>query len=272
MPSFTTSDGVSLHYTDSGAGTPILCLPGLTRNGTDFDYVAPYLSDNRLIRLDFRGRGKSGHTDPATYVLPVEARDTVELLDHLGLRRTGILGTSRGGLVALMLAASHHDRLLGIALNDIGPEIDPEGLKAIQGYIGRTPAARTHAEAAALMGERMSGFANVPDERWAEEARKHFIATSEGLALNYDTAMANAFRTGQPQPIPDMWPLFDATAGLPLALIRGANSDLLSRETAEEMRRRRPDMIFAEVPDRGHIPFLDEPEAVRALQDWTRRL
>jgi pimeloyl-ACP methyl ester carboxylesterase len=270
MPRFTTSDGLSLHYTDTGTGTgtPILCLAGLTRNGTDFDYAAPHLSGNRLIRFDFRGRGQSNWADPATYTLTTEAMDTIELIDHLGLEKVAILGTSRGGLVAMMLAASHKRRLIGIALNDIGPEIMPEGLAVIRGYIGRNPTVKTHAEAAAVMAERMAGFANVPASRWQEEAEKHFIATGDGLKINYDPAMANAFRNVEAQPIADMWPLFDACAGLPLALIRGVNSDLLSRDTADEMQRRRPDMIRAEVPDRGHIPFLDEPEALAALDAW----
>ncbi|WP_226779083.1 alpha/beta fold hydrolase [Oceaniglobus trochenteri] len=272
MGRFTTSDGVALHYDDHGSGTPILCLAGLTRNATDFDYVLPHLPDNRLIRLDYRGRGRSARAPWESYTIPVEARDALELLDHLELEKAAILGTSRGGLIAMFLAATARHRLIGAALNDIGPEIAPEGLEAIKGYIGRNPAAQTHAEAAALMESRMAGFANVPPTRWAEEAAKHYIATAEGLTINYDPALARAVEAAGAQPAPDLWPLFDAMAGLPLALIRGANSDLLTPQTAAEMRRRRPDMIFAEVPDRGHIPFLDEAPALAALHEWTTRL
>ncbi|WP_102107500.1 alpha/beta fold hydrolase [Oceaniglobus roseus] len=276
MPRFQTSDGLTLHYTDTGmsggTGTPILCLAGLTRNGTDFDHVAPHLSANRLIRLDYRGRGQSDWADPKSYTLTQEACDTIEILDHLGLEKTAILGTSRGGLLAMMLAYSHRPRLLGVALNDIGPEIAPEGLAVIGGYIGRNPAAKTHAEAAKLMSERMAGFRDVPAGRWEEEAKKHYVATPDGLTINYDPALRDAFQASGDQPAPDLWPLFDAMAGLPLALVRGANSDLLTTDTAAKMRARRPDMIFAEVPGRGHIPFLDEPEALDALQRWTELL
>jgi len=272
MPRFTTSDGLSLHYTDQSSGAPILCLAGLTRNATDFDYVAPHLPHNRLIRLDYRGRGQSQWALWETYTIPIEARDALELLNHLNLGKTAILGTSRGGLIAMVLAATAQGRLSGVALNDIGPDIATTGLTAIAGYIGRNPAAKTHAEAATLMAQRMTGFANVPATRWAQEAAKHYIATPDGLTINYDPALAQSFAAASTNPAPDLWPLFDAMQGLPLALIRGANSDLLTRPTAAEMRTRRPDMIFAEVPDRGHIPFLDEPEATTALTQWSAHL
>jgi len=129
MPHFTTSDGLSLHYTDEGAGLPLLCLSGLTRDGRDFDYVAPHLDQVRLIRMDYRGRGQSEWGDHSQYTIPVEARDAVELLDHLGLESAAVLGTSRGGLIAMLLAATARDRLTGVALNDIGPEIAPAGLR-----------------------------------------------------------------------------------------------------------------------------------------------
>jgi len=127
MSSFTASDGARLHYTDQGAGLPVLCLAGLTRNGSDFDYVAPHLKDVRLIRLDYRGRGKSEWTGPETYTLQREGLDAVELLDHLGLRSAAILGTSRGGIIAMGLAATVKERIKGVCLNDIGPEIAAPG-------------------------------------------------------------------------------------------------------------------------------------------------
>ena len=131
MPDFQTSDGISLYYRDEGEGLPLLCLAGLTRDGRDFDFVAPHLEGVRLIRLDYRGRGKSGWAPHETYQIPVEGRDALELLDHLGLEKAAILGTSRGGLIAMVLAATVRDRLMGVALNDIGPEIAGPGLKVI---------------------------------------------------------------------------------------------------------------------------------------------
>ena len=272
MNHFTASDGTRLAYRDEGDGPVILALSGLSRNATDFDYLIPHLPPVRLIRMDYRGRGGSDHADPATYAVPVEARDALELLDHLSLEKTAILGTSRGGIIAMVLAAMAKDRLTGVALNDIGPEIAPAGLETIKDYIGRNPAAKTHEDAAQAMATRMAGFANVSDERWLEEARKHFAARDGGLVINYDPKLRDAVLASAKNLAPDLWPAFDAMDGLPLALIRGANSDLLSAETAAEMQRRRPDMIFAAVPDRGHIPFLDEPEAVDVLTRWIERL
>jgi hypothetical protein len=112
----------------------------------------------------------------------------------------------------------------------------------------------------------MPGFANVPDSRWLDEAVKHYTQTPDGLTITYDPALRDAFLAAFEGPPVDLWPLWDATAGLPVALIRGANSDLLSQACTDEMRRRRPDMIFASVPDRAHIPFLDEPESLVALR------
>lgn len=268
MPSFTTSDGLSLHYTDEGEGLPLLCLAGLTRDSRDFDFVAPHLTGVRLIRMDYRGRGQSEWGDPATYQIPVEARDAVELLDHLGVDKAAVLGTSRGGLIAMVLAATVRDRLLGVALNDIGPVIAPEGLEVIKAYLGRPTALRTHAEVAEARERVMTGFANVPKERWLKEAQRLFHDTGDGLALTYDPKLRDAVLNSGAQPAPDLWPLFDALAGLPLACLRGANSDLLAPSTFAEMKRRRPDMIAVEVPDRGHIPFLDEPESLAALGRW----
>ncbi|WP_292285856.1 alpha/beta hydrolase [Marivita sp.] len=268
MPRFTTADGLSLHYTDEGDGLPLLCLAGLTRDGRDFEFVAPHLEGVRLIRLDYRGRGQSDWGDPSTYQIPVEGRDAIDLLDHLGLDSAAVLGTSRGGLIAMVLASTAKHRLRGVALNDIGPEIAPEGLEVIKDYLGRPPVLKTHAEVARARAQMLTGFANVPDPRWLREAQILFNDTGDGLELTYDPRLREAVLDSGAQPAPDLWPLFDAMSGLPLACLRGANSDLLSPETFAEMKRRRPDMIAVEVPDRGHIPFLDEPQSLRALRRW----
>ncbi|MBI1415905.1 MAG: alpha/beta fold hydrolase [Limimaricola sp.] len=268
MPTFRATDGTRLFYADHGQGPAVLCLPGLTRNGADFDFAAPHLADLRLVRLDYRGRGRSDRADPATYTVPQEAADVLALMDHLGLARAAILGTSRGGLIAMALAATARDRLSAVALNDIGPEIAPEGLAYIAGYIGRNPPQKTLAEVAAARARGLPGFDGVPPERWLAEAQALFEETPDGLVNRYDPALREAMLAGLAQPQPDLWPLFDALAGLPLALIHGMNSNLLSAATVAEMARRRPDMILAEVPGRGHVPFLDEPQALEALNRW----
>lgn len=269
---FTASDGARIAYRDEGAGLPLLCLSGLTRTMADFDYLIPHLPPVRVIRMDYRGRGQSQWTGAASYTVPVEGRDALELLDHLGVAQAAILGTSRGGLVAMLLAAVARPRLLGVALNDIGPVIEKVGLDRIFDYLGRNPAAKTHAALAEALPRLSPGFDGVPASRWMEEAQKHYVTSDRGLAITYDPALREAFLAAFDGPPVDAWLLFDAMAGLPLALIRGANSDLLSVETAAEMCRRRPDMIFADVPGRAHIPFLDEPESLDALKRWLEAL
>ncbi len=268
MPHFTTPDGTRIAYADHGTGLPVLALPGLTRTMADFDYLAPHLPPCRLIRMDYRGRGDSDYTGAATYTVPIEAADALALLNHLGLARAALLGTSRGGLIGMYLAATAKPRLIGLCLNDVGPVLERGGLTRIADYVGRNPAARTYAAMAEAMPRHSPGFANVPSERWLSEAQHLYTQTPGGLKIRYDPTLRDAFLTAMAAPPVDLWPLFDACAGLPLALIRGANSDLLTAGTAAEMQRRRPDMIFTEVPDRAHIPFLDEGESLGVVRAW----
>ncbi|TDT74170.1 pimeloyl-ACP methyl ester carboxylesterase [Litoreibacter halocynthiae] len=272
MSKFTTADGLSLHYTDEGEGLPVLCLSGLTRNSSDFDYVAPHLNDVRLIRMDYRGRGQSDWADPSTYTLPQEGQDALALLDHLGIEKAAILGTSRGGIIAMGLAATVKDRLLGVCLNDIGPDIAEPGLDAIKNYLGRRPTFKTYDEATAQRAKLMAGFEDVPESRWREEAEKHYVKKPDGLDINYDPKLREAVLSGPQNLNPDLWPFFDALKGLPLALLRGANSDLLTRETTAEMERRRPDMLSVDVQGRGHVPFLDEPESLLTIKAWLEEM
>lgn len=266
---FTAEDGARLAYRDEGQGLPLLCLPGLTRTMADFDYLAPHLPPLRLIRMDYRGRGASDWTGAATYTVLQEARDALALLDHLGIPRVALLGTSRGGLIGMLLGATARDRLIGLCLNDVGPEIDRTGLSRISDYVGRNPAGRSHQDYADRLS-RSPGFDGVPMSRWLEEARRQSIETPEGLRIPYDPALREAFLAAFDGPPVDLWPMFDAQAGLPLALIRGANSDLLTPETVAKMRVRRPDMAYAEVPGRAHIPFLDEPQSLDLIQRFLK--
>ena len=264
----TAKDGARLAYRDEGEGLPVLCLAGLTRSMDDFDYLAPALADCRMIRMDYRGRGQSDWTGAATYTVPQEGADALALLDHLGIARAAVFGTSRGGLIAMYLAAVAKDRLLGVCLNDVGPQLRVEGLEAITAYVGRRPNARTLAEVAARLPETLKGFGPVPEGRWAEEAARLYRQTDDGVALTYDPALRESFLAAMKDPTATAWPLFDAMDGLPLALIHGAGSDLLGEDAVAEMRRRRPDMIYGKVPGRGHIPWLDEPEAVAVVRAW----
>lgn len=273
MSFFTTSDGKQLHYTDTGpsSGRPLLCLAGLTRNGRDFSFVAPHLSDLRLITLDTRGRGASEYdADFMNYNVLREGHDAIELLDHLALEKVTVLGTSRGGLLAMALAASHPERLKGVILNDIGPVVGAQGIARIMDYVGKRPRAKTLDQAAADMKAALDPeFPGVPLQVWRQQAEFQYQETDTGLELRYDPNLHKALleqaATGA---TPDMWMFFAALAKLPLAVIRGANSDILSHETLEEMKRRHPGMIAAEVPDRGHPPFLDEPASLALIRQF----
>ncbi|TDK50582.1 alpha/beta fold hydrolase [Antarcticimicrobium luteum] len=269
MSFFTTCDGIRLHYTDAGAGQPLLCLAGLTRNGLDFSFLAPHLTDLRLITLDSRGRGASDFDpDFMNYNVLREAQDAIALLDHLGLDRVTVLGTSRGGLLAMALAASHPDRLAGVILNDIGPVVGAQGIARIMDYVGRKPRAKTLDAAAADLKVAMErDFPGVPLTVWRRQAKYQYRPTGDGLELRYDPKLHKALleqaATGA---VPDMWMFFAALRGMPLGVLRGANSDILTHETLEEMRLRHPGMISAEVPDRGHVPFLDEPQSLALIR------
>ncbi len=270
MPQFTTTDGLRLHYEDEGDGAPVLCLAGLTRNARDFDFLAPHMRDCRLIRMDYRGRGLSDHDpDFMNYNIVREGQDALELLDHLGLARVTLIGTSRGGLIAMALSLSHADRLAGVVLNDIGPEVSAEGIERIMDYVGKPPAMADLDEAArALKAIHATDFPGVPLERWRAQAEAMFEeAPAGGLGLRYDPDLRKALvgQAGAGEG-PDLWTLFDHLKDTPLAAIRGANSDLLSVETLEKMQARHPGMIVETVPDRGHVPFLDEAESLRAIR------
>ncbi|MCK4861911.1 MAG: alpha/beta hydrolase [Rhodobacteraceae bacterium] len=265
---FTSSDGLHLAYEDEGEGTVLLCLPGLTRNARDFDDLADAISGVRLVRLTYRGRGESDY-DPnyANYNVPQEAKDALELLDHLGIEKAIFVGTSRGGIIAMLTAAMAKDRMSGVLLNDIGPEINSDGLSRIMDYLGIQPKVKTFEQAAAGLRANMGAeFPKLTDADWLEQAKRWMEMGPDGIRLNYDPKLRDAILEQATKEQPDLWPLFDAMDGLPLALIRGANSDLLSEESVAEMQRRRPDTIYANVPDKGHVPFLNEPEAVAAIE------
>ncbi|MBW6418645.1 alpha/beta fold hydrolase [Celeribacter sp. PS-C1] len=273
---FTTSDGLRLAYDVQGAGIPVLCLAGLTRNMDDFEPVVDHFAgDAQIIRLDSRGRGASDH-DPnmMNYSIPQESADALALLDHLGIDKAAILGTSRGGLIAMALAVTAKARLSGVLLNDIGPEMDPQGLSHIMDYLGRPSAYRSFEDAADKLPKALGAqFPNLSRDQWLTYARRIWSEGDSRLQLRYDPRLRDAIEaqsvTGA---LPDLWPLFEAFDGLPLALLRGENSDLLPRSTFDEMQRRRPDMIAVEVKDRGHVPFLDEPESLDVIARFLARI
>lgn len=288
MNRFVTSDGTAIAYDDQGPGAArsqagsvsgsasnppaILCLSGLTRNMGDFEPVLPFLlgRGQRVIRMDYRGRGASDWAkDYTSYTVPREALDALELLDHLGLDKVAVLGTSRGGLIAMGLAAAAPQRLAGVVLNDIGPVVGVRGLARIMDYVGRAPAPPSYAAMAAATRNALAAeFPTLTAEDWLPHVRHWYVEKPDGsgLALNYDPDLHKALlHQSAGGTWPELWPYFEALKDLPTAAIRGANSDILTAETLAEMQRRHPGMLVAEVPDRGHVPFLDEPESLAVL-------
>ncbi len=274
---FTTTDGLTLAYDDQGEGHPLLCLAGLTRNMDDFaPVVAAFASRARILRLDSRGRGLSQYDpDYNNYNIAQEAQDVIALLDHLGLESVSILGTSRGGLIAMALAASHPSRLHGAILNDIGPVVEAHGISDILRYIGLKPTFKSHDEAVRKLPAAMApDFLDVPEASWRAFSEALWSVGPDGLDLRYDPALRDAVlaQSAEDGTLPEIWPLYEALATRPVALIRGENSNILSRATAEEMRRRQPALILAEVAGRGHVPFLDEPAAQAVIAEYLDRV
>jgi pimeloyl-ACP methyl ester carboxylesterase len=276
MPSrfFETHDGLRLHYLDNQVAAqhlPLLCLAGLTRHSLDFEPVFELLKDDRrVIALDFRGRGKSQFADPNTYTAAVELDDTLQLLDHLGLSRVAVLGTSRGGIVGLLMAATVPQRIAGLMLNDVGPLIEAAGVARISQYVGRVAHFRSWNEAADALATLSTGFHGVTPTQWLTAARRIYVERDGAIASCHDPHLADLFpKPGQP--IPDLWSIFDTIGDVEIDVIRGANSDLLSTATVAEMQRRRPRIVATQIPDRGHVPFLDEPLSAVAIRKFVAR-
>lgn len=263
-------DGRQLEFHDTGGeGTALLCLAGLTRNIRDFAHIPAQLPGRRVIRLSSRGRGGSDHAaDPmAEYQVPVEAGDALALLDHLGLDRVGVLGTSRGGILGMAMAAMRPGLVESLILNDIGSMVDVAGLLRIRDYVGVAPKAADFNEAAlALARVHAADFPDVPLARWQAHARAIYDGDA-APTLSYDPAIALTLAAlDEAGPQIDLGPLFAACAAVPTLVIRGANSDILSADTLADMQAAHPDMTAVTAPNRGHAPFLDEPETAAAIR------
>ncbi|VWX54010.1 alpha/beta fold hydrolase [Novosphingobium sp. 9U] len=254
-----------------GEGPSLLLMHGLTRNSGDFEPLAAHLGGRyRLIVRDQRGRGLSEYdADPANYRPDVYAADMFALLDSLSVERVTTIGTSMGGLIAMIMAAMQSARVQAMLLNDIGPQIEATGLARIQGYVGPTDDTASWEEAAtrcaAING---SAFPNYERDDWVAFAPRNCMETPEGrIRFAYDPAIA-AGTTGDDLATvpPDLWPLWDILSAVPVLVLRGASSALLSAETVTEMGCRHAGSFTAvEVPARGHAPMLDEPTATAAI-------
>jgi pimeloyl-ACP methyl ester carboxylesterase len=270
----TAPAGLKRHVRSYGprisTARPVVSLPGLTRTAEDFHELACALAaapeaSRRVLALDYRGRGLSDYDkSPQNYSLSTELGDVLAVLTALGVSPAVFVGTSRGGILTMMLACVRPTAIAGAVLNDIGPVIEPGGLVRIKSYVGKLPRPKSFEEGADIL-RRLFGqqFTRLTDAEWLAYAHRTFKAEKRGLVPTYDVQLAKTLAgIDFHRPIPPLWAEFGALGRLPLMALRGANSDLLSEETVTAMRTRHPSMEAVTVPDQGHAPILSETELI----------
>jgi pimeloyl-ACP methyl ester carboxylesterase len=275
---WTSADGLTLYARDywgaaGPAKAPVICIHGLTRNSRDFEVVALKLAEQtgrRILAVDVRGRGRSDRDpNPINYNPAVYAGDVMALCAAAGIAKAAFIGTSMGGLITMVLAASRPDLIAAAALNDVGPEVGATGLARIAGYVGDGGSYASWDEAAAyaksINGSALPGLA---DADWMTFAKRTFREHEGRIELDYDPAISNVFKTPPPAdaPAPNLWPLYTALAtGRPAMVVRGAESDILEAETVAKMSGVAPHLQVVEIPGVGHAPTLEEPAALAGL-------
>lgn len=271
---FSSADGLRLHCIEwrpqgagAGARAPVVCLPGLTRSAEDFRALAETLakSGRRVLALDYRGRGESQwDTDHSHYTLDVEQDDILRMLADAGVEEAAIVGTSRGGLHAMLLAQERPEIVRAAVLNDIGPEIGLSGLLSIKRYVGRLPPLASMADAIGLMRLTAgSAFSSLTLEQWRSFAGQTFASKDGRVVLRYDPALSHTLDEVAPgyRP-PEYWGAFAALAQNPVLTLRGENSDILTSQILQQMAERAPTMQVHVVPGQGHPPLLLDEETI----------
>ena len=277
---FTSGDGLHLFYRDFAPLTrpsklPVLCLPGLTRNSRDFTHIAERIrQDRRVLCADLRGRGRSQHDPvwqnyhPGTYLADIGL-----LLDDAGVTRCVLLGTSLGGILSMLLAAMNPGLVAGVILNDVGPEVAPEGLARIAAYVGRhAPPASWDEAVATVRATYEIGMPGLSHDEWVAHTKRSYSDVGGVPRLDMDPMIGEAVRSAPAAAAPDLWPLFAALRPVPTLALRGATSDILAVATFDRMLLEKPDLVRVEVPQRGHTPMLDEPVSVAAIDEFLARV
>jgi pimeloyl-ACP methyl ester carboxylesterase len=268
---FHAEDGVRLYsrvYAGPAPTAPVVvCLHGLMRNSRDFEDLAPHLARTRRVLVpDVRGRGLSAR-DPhsANYQIPRYLRDLELLLTALGVQRMALVGTSMGGLMGMMFAAVHPQRVTHLVLNDVGPEIDPVGLQRIRSYAGKGPPVRDWAGAVAQLQSLFgTAWPGLDAAQWMRQARRSYREDGSGTPLaDADPRIGDVLRESAGA-APDLWPMWATATQVPILVLRGALSDVLSEATVSRMTRS-PRVQAVTVANRGHVPLLDEPECLAAV-------
>lgn len=276
---FETPDGLGLFVRDyDGAGpgpTPVVCLAGLSRCHREFGPIAAILAaERRVICPDMRGRGGSDRDpDPKNYNVLTETGDALLVLDRLGVDRAAFIGSSRGGILSMLVAMRRPALAAGVVLNDVGPVIEKRGLIRIVATLGLTPdRLGDWADAERMVRQgNAAQFPRLDDAEWSAFARRLFAEEDGRPRFDFDWRLTSATAAALEDAPPVLWAQFEALAGRPVLAIRGENSDILSAETLVEMKRRMPEIETLTLADRGHCPFLDEPEAVAAIRRLLQR-
>jgi pimeloyl-ACP methyl ester carboxylesterase len=277
---YPTKDGLTLYYRSYGSGGDVLvCLPGLTRNSKDFHEIATHLASRyRVLCLDLRGRGRSDRDPewrnyhPAMYI-----SDTWRLLDLLGIGRFGMIGTSLGGLLSMIMASEQPQRVRAVVLNDVGPEADPSGYARILASFDEENEVNNWQEAARqCMQYYQSALPDMPSEFWQEYVYKNYREGPTGQPEpDFDPNIIEAIRQGDQSRIAgvrvDPWAAFAAMT-MPGLVLRGELSDILSAEIVERMSRVKPDLESAVIPNRGHAPLLFEPDSLAAIDRFLEQV
>ncbi len=271
---WTSSDGLTLHFRDYAGpdnyvGPPVLCMHGLTRNARDFADLAEHLcKTRRVIVPEMRGRGMSEYaSDSDTYNPLVYVADVEKLLEQEQIGQFISIGTSMGGLMTMLLAPAKPGRIVACVLNDIGPEVEPSGLERISTYVGHGRSYPTWVHAARSLSDvHGAAFPDYDLEQWLEMAKRTLIVSQNGrISYDYDMAIAEPFsKPGNAAP-PNLWLAFEALRDVPMVLVRGELSDLISEATVKQMQTRNSAMQTVTVPRVGHAPTLDEPEVRTAI-------
>ncbi|MDR4308461.1 alpha/beta hydrolase [Chelatococcus sambhunathii] len=269
--------GHTLHVRERrGDGLPVVCLPGLARTLDDFEPLAAHLASpeggaRRVISISSRGRGLSDRdSDPSRYQVKQESEDALAVLDALGVNRAAFVGTSRGGLVTMMIAALKREMVAAAVLNDIGPEIELDGLIRIQSMLNSSALPDTFEQGAKWIrmanGDR---FPALGADDWMRWARRAWRETDGRLEPACDPALSETLKgLDLTKPVPSAWPLFDALKGARLMIVRGELSDLFSEAQLGRMVERRPDAVVWRVAGQGHAPLLDDAPTMGAIASF----
>jgi len=252
----------------------IVCLPGLARTAADFHPLATALAADpakpRLVlALDYRGHGQSQYDrNPNNYTIRVALADLSAVLAALEITPAIFVGTSFGGVLAMMLAVLPPIAVAGVILNDIGPVMEPQGLMRIKSYVGKLPIARNFEEGAEILRWLFEAqFTKLAPQDWIAFAQRTWREHRGALMPNHDLKLARALRGVSLERLPTLWDQFDALAHIPLMVIRGANSDMLASTTVNAMLARRGQLEVVVMPDQGHAPLLAEPKVIRRVTD-----